>query len=372
MQNSELFRFTSRCLSLNTQPVIVDKVRDAFASGSVDIDHLIHFASNNFVLPAVWRRLEDAGLGELFPKEYSYHLKEVVQLNENRNNEILKQVAEISEVLFRAGIEPIYLKGTGNLLDGLYPSIADRMIGDIDFLVSLQDYEKSISIMQTINYSSDVKLYPNELSWYHHPRMFKPKVPADVEIHNALTEFRYENNFKADKIIKDCISTNYLVGYVVPTTANRIIHTFIHSQLGNRGHRYYIPGLRDLYDAWLLSQQVNWREVLEQIEEKEKARVFFEYMEYLFCQEQDLSQIKNKATLKYIRRHRWFMDHPRWHRLYIGSHKLYELLVIRYIKRIVRALFSKKDLLYIYRRLKDPAWYGKHFKRLRKQIFGKK
>jgi len=41
----------------------------------------------------------------------------------------------MNATLNTAGISPIYLKGTGNLIDGIYGDVGERIIGDIDFLV---------------------------------------------------------------------------------------------------------------------------------------------------------------------------------------------------------------------------------------------
>jgi len=38
-----------------------------------------------------------------------------------------------------AGISPIYMKGTGNLIDKVYDDIGERIIGDIDFVI-LESY----------------------------------------------------------------------------------------------------------------------------------------------------------------------------------------------------------------------------------------
>jgi len=371
MKTAHLFHFICQILALDHVPGQEAQIRDTFNSGRVDPDRFIHLASNHFVLPAIWHKLMDALLTDLFPEEYRIHLDELLQLNVQRNNEILKQVNEISAALAKENIEPVYMKGTGNLLAGLYPSPAHRMIGDIDILVQDKDFMPTATIIQTLGYKTESTGYddPKELKDY--PRMYREDIPADIEIHRVPVHLPFSGKFTTQQLFKDKLPSGQTNAFI-PSVQYRLIHTFIHSQLSNKGHLFYTPGLRDIYDAYLLSQQVNWREVLEQIEEKEKARVFFEYMDYLFGPEQDFSTITNKATLKYIRRHRWFMDHPRWHRLYVSSYKLYELIFIRYLKRIFSALFNKKDLRYIFNRLKDPAWYGKHFKGIREQIFGKK
>ena len=47
-------------------------------------------------------------------------VKEIYTLNRTRNEHILLQVKEINTTLNAAGISPIYLKGTGNLIDVIY------------------------------------------------------------------------------------------------------------------------------------------------------------------------------------------------------------------------------------------------------------
>ena len=45
-------------------------------------------------------------------------------------------------------ISPIFLKGTGNILEGLYEDVGERMVGDIDFLFSEEDFFKAIDIFK--------------------------------------------------------------------------------------------------------------------------------------------------------------------------------------------------------------------------------
>jgi len=74
------------------------------------------------------------------PDVLEQHLKEIYTLNRTRNEQILLQVKEMNATLNAANISPIYLKGTGNLIDGIYGDIGERIIGDIDFLVAEKDF----------------------------------------------------------------------------------------------------------------------------------------------------------------------------------------------------------------------------------------
>jgi hypothetical protein len=47
-------------------------------------------------------------------------MKHITDLNRERNQQIIEQAKEINELLLTNNIASIFLKGTGNLLEGLY------------------------------------------------------------------------------------------------------------------------------------------------------------------------------------------------------------------------------------------------------------
>jgi len=69
------------------------------------------------------------------PEVLAQHLEDIYTLNRTCNEQILLQVKEINATLNASGISPIYMKGTGNLIDGIYDDIGERIIGDIDFIL---------------------------------------------------------------------------------------------------------------------------------------------------------------------------------------------------------------------------------------------
>jgi len=52
----------------------------------------------------------------------------------------------------RPASSPIYLKGTGNLIDGIYSDIGERIIGDIDFLVPEKDFRTTAELFKKEGY----------------------------------------------------------------------------------------------------------------------------------------------------------------------------------------------------------------------------
>ena len=63
---------------------------------------------------------------------------------------LLHKPRELNTLLLANNITPIFLKGTGNLLAGIYDDIAERMVGDIDFIFSKEDYPKANPIIKRI------------------------------------------------------------------------------------------------------------------------------------------------------------------------------------------------------------------------------
>jgi hypothetical protein len=60
-------------------------------------------------------------------------MKHITDLNRERNQQTIEQAREIILLLLAYSITHIFLKGTGNLLEGLYEDIAQRMVGDINY-----------------------------------------------------------------------------------------------------------------------------------------------------------------------------------------------------------------------------------------------
>ncbi len=149
-----------------------------------------------------------------------------------------------------------------------------------------------------LGYKSTLLYYDTIETLKHFPALYNENKTANVEIHRIPVHQKDAKQFSTSLLFRDRKKSENNETILIPSDEHRLIHTFIHSQLGNNGHLLYLPGFRDMYDAWLLSKRVNLEEVIEQIEEKEKARIFFEYVQYLFSPDQDLSIIKNKSTVK--------------------------------------------------------------------------
>jgi len=133
--------FIGQCLSLDEHPSFRETIIAQFSEPDYDWNSFIWTCSNHLVLPVIYLKFRKYDLLGYLPEVLAQHLGEIYALNRKRNEQIILQVKEMNATLNAANISPIYLKGTGNLIDGIYSDAGERIIGDIDFLVPERDFQ---------------------------------------------------------------------------------------------------------------------------------------------------------------------------------------------------------------------------------------
>ena len=246
-------------------------------------------------------------------------------------------------------------------MDNLYSDIGDRMIGDIDFLVKERDYFKTAELILKLGYKNDKADYYDLKELKHYPRLYREDVPADIEIHRIPVDIQYSKMFNSNLIFENKIKIADKTNYLVSSDTHKLIHTFIHSQLGNNGYRFRIIPLRDLYDFHLLSKRIDWQAVLKEVEEKNKAQVFYDNVSYLLNESSD---IKNRKSKRFANQHHWFLNHPGIHKYYINIIKLYILIT----QRLLKAFINKSAFRNIYVRVIDPKGYKRLYNGLKRHF----
>lgn len=361
MKNSELYQLAFQCLAIEQSLEFVSFYRNKILPNEELLTNFIRLSSNHLILPAVYRRLQKTGLSDDLPPELAEHLNEILQLNIKRNKEILQQIDEINLQLNSAGIEPVYMKGSANLLDSLYTNPADRMIGDIDFLVRDEDFLTTAEIVLKLGYKTDIEIYDEISTLKDYPRIFRADVPADVEIHRLPVIPQYAHWFNTDLIFKEKKQIQGKINCFVPSDKHKLIQNFIHSQLTNKGHKHRLISLRDLYDCHLLLKKVNKNEVLIEIKEREKAEIYFDFHESLIKRDSDLSEFDAKSK-RFIAQHSWFMNHPRTQYYCTKLLKSKELITNRFLKAFVDKTVFKNLVVRITKR---EWWQKRLFKGLK-------
>ena len=125
-----------------------DEIESILKTMDVDWDIVVKVSTSHYVFPALYCNFKRADFLKYLPADLVDYMKQITNLNRDRNTQIIQQAQELNILLLANNIRPIFLKGTGNLLEGLYEDVGERMIGDIDFLFSEEDFSKAIDVLK--------------------------------------------------------------------------------------------------------------------------------------------------------------------------------------------------------------------------------
>lgn len=260
MNNQQLFYLIGKCLTVSDNSANKDFIIREFRQPDMDWQKFIGMASNHLIIPSLYIQLRNNGLLNDLPAKLAEHIRHIHQINYERNQATITQLLEINNWLLAENITPIYLKGTGNLVDGLYNDIGERIFGDIDFLVSEKEFLKAAEILKLNGYKHSDPFYPDSIHRYKHfPRLYKQGVPVDVEIHQRPVEMGSQY-FDYALINPEKKRTQLYPDCYVMSDKHKLIMNFYHGYKSAdvRSHISF----RNLYDFYLLSKKADAIKVL--------------------------------------------------------------------------------------------------------------
>ena len=240
------YRTISKILDLDFNSS--DDSKEVSRQGVFNWDKIIPLASSHLVLPTIYYNLKKKDLLAGLPLDLTSFLKEIAELNSHRNSLILKQIIHISKLFKKEGIEFVFLKGAALLGMGAYENTGERMIGDIDILVSYSSIEKAFGLLLKNGYSilQNTPGYSN-LTPKHKPRIVHENEDyvCAVEIHNRLFE-----NFDFPELNNKNIITNRVMSKDIwtPKLEHLFLHNILNWQVNDNGILKKSIGFRSIYD----------------------------------------------------------------------------------------------------------------------------
>ena len=362
MNKKELFYWVGKCLALDERPEFRNEIIQQCKSELIDWDEFVSLCSNYLILPVIYLKFRSQKILEHIPVELAEHLREIYELNVVRNNQILSQVREITSGLNKENIYPVFLKGVANLLDGLYSDAGERIMSDIDFLVSEEEYLVAAQLMKGIGYEevAETPAYTDVKSLKHYPRLFRSDCVANIEIHRIPVNQEYVSWFNTEKINQEKISVDALTGCFVSSDRHKIIHNFIHSQLSNEGHLFGTVSLRGIYDLLLLSKRVSLEETIPQIKTKQKAIAYFAFSGAVLGLNKSFYSRKNLAFHVFTKKHTLNLNSTFFNNTHRSLIFISQRVFIGYFGQFFKAFYSKEKREYLSKRIVNRSWYGNH------------
>lgn len=352
MNYKETLYFVAKCLTISLENRSKKEIEKQLQSDNIDWDSVIKVSTAHYVLPALYCNLHRANFLHYLPEELVTYMNYITNLNRERNEKIVKQARELNTLLLSNNITPIFLKGTANLLARIYEDTAERMVGDIDFLFSKEDYPKAIKLLRSFEYSEVLKYkyyFPSEK---HYRRLQKKNSIAAIEIHSEMIllteknrkEFDYSFVEKDSQIIDEVKVLSY---------ANKLNLSIIADQINDDGFYYKTMALRNAYDIFLLSKKTNAKDAVNALDKlNNPLNCFLAACYEIFNKANSLEYNNTKMTASYLKTYNSQLNNPsstkRRHKLI----KVYLYIRLR-LNIIYKSILSKEYRTWLFRRITD-------------------
>lgn len=352
MNYKETLLFIGKCLTISHDKNNLKIVKNTIEKDLVDWDSIVKVSTKHYVFPALYCNLKRTELLSLLPKDLVSYMKDITDLNRKRNQQIIEQADEINSLLLNNGITPIFLKGTGFLLQDFYEDIAERMVGDIDFLVAKHDFNEAIKILENQGYSyvSNKYHFP---SAKHHPKIQKESQIAAVEVHHEMTIGKYQKEFNYESIIKNCRVIN---GYSTLSYEDQLCLSIIAKQINDNGQYYKTMSLRNAYDVFLLSQKTYSLKNLKNYKTLFTPLNNFLAITHLVFDSKKIHFENNTSSKKYLEEYKKLIENESYRKRHIKKWRK-KLFVRKRIGLIFKSFFYKDYRYWFIKRITNPTWY---------------
>jgi hypothetical protein len=355
MNNKELYFFLGKCLSFGQDTEFVARFKQMVASDEVDWEKFVRLASIHFITPLLFPKFLTNGVLDNIPADLRKYLEEIWILNLTRNNKILLQIEEINVALNNRNINPIYLKGAGNLIDGLYRDSGERIMIDIDFLTAEEEFLITIETLRELGYNNMEKPGNEIMTIMHYPRMIRDDTVAGIEVHRLPVPEKYARWFHYNLIAGEMKTPSGYPGCRVLADKHKAMLCFIHSQLSHQGNHYGTISFKDVYDIFLLSERIGEAEISIPKAYIKKAADFF----YL------AGKLTETPGLSTGRKHSPYSVFLLKHRFNLASKAFYKMNLIAvqvsaYLYTFGSLFTSKGVRGSIKKKLTSLKWYNKH------------
>ena len=362
MNYKEILYFTAKCLTISLEEKNRDEIEIQLKSTSIDWDAVVKVSTAHYVFPAMYCNLKRADFLHYLPQELVSFMEHITNINRERNKQIILQAQELNNVLLANNIRPIFIKGTGNLLAGLYEDIAERMVGDIDFIFSKEDYPKAIIALKEFGY---YKRTPFESKHSrHYPRLIKKDRIASVEIHEDLLKEKYVNEFNYSFVVKDCQVIN---GTTILSYANKLNLSIIANQINDSGFYYKTMALRNAYDVFLLSKKTNAKDAVNTLDKlTNPLNCFLAACYEVFNSVNSLEYSKSKETALYLSDFNSHFTNPKTKKTQSIHIKRY--LFMKFLVNIVlKSIIYKEYRVWLFNLLTEKEFYKRRLVEFKKK-----
>lgn len=368
MTPSDLYYFICKCLAMDDDPVARQQVEDEVTSGNITWEEFVWMGSSHFVLPALSSSFRRNGILPLMPGDLVEHLSVIYDINFIRNRQITEQSQNLIRILNTVGIEPVFLKGAGHLLQNLYHDPGDRIMSDIDILIPENDIKKAAKVLYDKGYFHPEQFKDDDFEKHHHlPGFEHPNYIAIVEIHHSLFPGRYSKLLSNAEISTEIRKLDGINAWVL-SYKHQMILNFVHDQLVDDDFKYKTMLVKGLYDFYLLSKLVPIGRERASIKGYNKTfNTYCSFASSVFNTSKGINFTENFSSRRFKRQFEYLVNHPKVYGYYQFV-VLYSLRITIILKTFITAPFSKQSRRYVRKKVGSLSAVKRYFKSLRREF----
>ena len=367
MSRAQIYRSVAWILSLRHFPERAPEANKYLPTSQENWQLWVQMANRHLVLPTLFVLFKQNSLLQILPQELQGDLEYIHKLNYNRNKAIIEQVGDLHKLLSKNDMDFVIMKGVGNLLDGLYDDLGERLVYDIDILVKDPNMLKVAHLLRSAGYYTQKDFNPKaHPSTMHYPILVSEKYVSGVEIHRLPVQYLYLKHFDTQRVFDSKIKASTHEHFWVMDDTNKALHNFIHSQLMHNGHYHADVKLRDVYDLLLLSQRIDLNEVFNG---------FGKYLPKSKSYQNLTVDVFALPKMKGFRRNMFLWRNGLTLRMSPKQLSAYHLVInviIKYFILPFRTLFNRNARNYVFSRLQNRHWYGQHLESYKRKFFGRR
>ena len=218
---------------------------------NLDYSRLIKILSRHLVIPLFYVKARDKDLLKNFEKEFVDYIEEIYEINKNRNEKLINELSDIKFLLQKNNIDFKFLKGAGLIDNKFYSDIGERMIGDVDILISPSKEVNILRLLKANDYDIKIKNY-NRKKDRHLPRAIHKKKLFAIEFHYRV--LRDGGILDSEEILHSTKPEILLKNFLLINIYNW--------QINDYGSIFLNYSYRNIYDSFIIIKKIKNFEVL--------------------------------------------------------------------------------------------------------------
>lgn len=217
----------------------------------LNYDILVKTVSSHLMLPSLYINLKEKNYLKYIPKKLNSYLREIYDLNQKRNEILLKEVKMLEDLLTKNKINHVFLKGTAGIIGDIYLDFGERMTGDIDILIKNRDKQRVVDLMDEsgFNFISNYDFFET----IHLNKQIHNKNLFAVEIHLKLLHSK-NKLLSSEGMLENKIRKNDVF---IPNYLFQLMHNIYNYQINDKGFENLNYSYRSIYDTFLILKKIN-------------------------------------------------------------------------------------------------------------------